>query len=76
MTLDEIARSKDIAISCTYCRVFRNFLLNRIARDHGVTKLAFGNTLDEEAEAVLNKLLSGILIGWFVQRELPEEKFP
>jgi uncharacterized protein (TIGR00269 family) len=59
MTLGEIARSKDIAISCTYCRVLRNFLLNRIARDHGITKLAFGNTLDEEAEAVLKNVLLG-----------------
>ncbi len=51
--------TKDTTLSCTYCRVLRNFLLNRIAREHGVTKLAFGYTLDEGAVSVLKKLLQG-----------------
>jgi uncharacterized protein (TIGR00269 family) len=58
-TMDEIARTKGIPLSCTYCRVLRNFLLNRIAMENGITKLAFGRTLDEEAVSVLKNVLLG-----------------
>jgi uncharacterized protein (TIGR00269 family) len=58
-TVDEISRTKSTTLSCTYCRVLRNFLLNRIAMEHGVTKLAFGYTLDEVAVAVLKNVLQG-----------------
>ncbi|MFY9801234.1 MAG: tRNA(Ile)-lysidine synthase [Methanoregula sp.] len=58
-TMDEIACIKGNAISCTYCRVIRNFLLNRIALEHGITKLAFGWTLDDEAGSVLKNVLGG-----------------
>ena len=60
MTLDEISHTKGIALSCPYCHVLRNFLLNRIAMEHGITKLAFGHTLDEGAESVLKNVLQGI----------------
>jgi uncharacterized protein (TIGR00269 family) len=59
ITVDEIAHSKGIAFSCTYCRVLRNFLLTRIARELGVTKLAFGYTLDDGAISVLKNVLQG-----------------
>ena len=59
MTVDEITYTKGIALSCTYCRVLRNFLLNRIAMEHGITKLAFGHTLDEGAVSVLKNVLLG-----------------
>lgn len=59
ITIDEIAHTKGIALSCTYCRVLRNYLLNRIALEHGITKLAFGRTLDEEAGSVLKNVLQG-----------------
>jgi uncharacterized protein (TIGR00269 family) len=59
ITLDEIARTKGITLSCTYCRVIRNFLLNRIALEHGITKLALGWTLDDEAASVLKNVLEG-----------------
>jgi uncharacterized protein (TIGR00269 family) len=59
ITLDAITRTQDTTLSCTYCRVLRNFLLNRIAREQGVTKLAFGYTLDEGAVSVLKKVLQG-----------------
>jgi len=59
MTLDEIAQTKGTVLSCTYCRVLRNFLQDRIAREHGITKLAFGNTLDDEAGLVLLHVLRG-----------------
>ena len=57
-TLDEIIREKG-ALSCTCCRVLRNFLLNQIAMDHGITKLAIGDTLDQGAVLVLKNILKG-----------------
>jgi len=59
ITVDEISHTKGTSHSCAYCRVLRNFLLNRIAREHGVTKLAFGYTLDEGAVSVLKNVLQG-----------------
>jgi uncharacterized protein (TIGR00269 family) len=59
ITADEISHTKGTTLSCTYCRVLRNFLLNRIAREHGITKLAFGCTLDERAVSVLKNVLQG-----------------
>ena len=59
ISLDEIACRKGTAVSCTYCRVLRNFLLNRIAVEHGVTKLASGDTLDAGAVYVLKNVLRG-----------------
>jgi uncharacterized protein (TIGR00269 family) len=59
-SLDEIAEIKGYTRSCTYCRVIRNFLLNRIAREHGVTKIACGSTLDDVAGSVLNHVLRGV----------------
>jgi uncharacterized protein (TIGR00269 family) len=58
--LDEIAETKGNTCSCTYCRVIRNFLLNQIARENGVTKIAFGSTLDDAAGSVLKHFLVGI----------------
>jgi len=57
--LGEIVRRKGAAVSCTYCRALRNFLLNRIAVEHGVTKLALGQTLDDGALYVLKNVLGG-----------------
>ena len=59
VTLDEIAHRKGAGSSCMYCRVFRNFLLNRIAKDQGVTKLASAETLDDDAVYVLKHILGG-----------------
>jgi uncharacterized protein (TIGR00269 family) len=59
MSIDEIALRKGITPSCTYCRVLRNFLLDRIAMEHGVTKLATGDDLDDSAASVLNTILRG-----------------
>jgi uncharacterized protein (TIGR00269 family) len=59
-SLDEIAEIKGTTSPCTYCRVIRNFLLNRIAQEKGVTKIACGSTLDHAAGSVLNHILQGI----------------
>ncbi len=58
-TVDEISTIKG-TLSCTYCRVLRNFLLNQIAKKHGITKLALSQTLDERGVSVLKNLLQGI----------------
>ena len=58
-TYDEIVFSENVAISRTCCRVLREFLLNRIALEHGITKLAFGYTLDDAAISVLRNIIRG-----------------
>jgi len=46
---------------CTYCGVFRKYLLNKTARDLGATKLATGHNLDDETQTImLNFLQSDI----------------
>jgi uncharacterized protein (TIGR00269 family) len=59
ITVDEIADTKGASLTCMYCRILRNFLLNRIAREHGITKLAIGYTLDDGAIMVLKNILQG-----------------
>ena len=59
MSIDEIAKRKGVTISCMYCRVLRNFLLDRIATEYGVTKLATGDDLDDSATSVLKTILRG-----------------
>ena len=58
-TADGIALKKGSGFSRRYCSVLRNFLLNRIATEYGVTKLALGKTLDDGAVSVLENILKG-----------------
>ncbi len=59
ITIDEIVRQKGVGISCSYCGVLRRTILNRVAREHGVTRLAFGFNLDDDAQSVLMNVLRG-----------------
>lgn len=59
ITVDEIVAQKGDRCSCSYCGVLRRSLINRIAREHGVTKLALGFNLDDEAQSVLMNVLRG-----------------
>lgn len=59
VTVDEIVAKKGDTCSCSYCGVLRRSLINRIAREHGVTKLALGFNLDDEAQSVLMNVLRG-----------------
>jgi uncharacterized protein (TIGR00269 family) len=59
VTVDEIVAKKGDSCSCSYCGVLRRSLINRIAREHGVTKLALGFNLDDEAQSVLMNVLRG-----------------
>jgi uncharacterized protein (TIGR00269 family) len=57
--MDEIAAGKGASAPCMYCRVLRRSLMNRIAREGGITKLALGCTLDDESEGVLLDMVRG-----------------
>lgn len=59
ITLDEIVARKGTGLSCTYCGVLRRALMNRVAREEGVTKFAYGFNLDDEAQSVLMNVLRG-----------------
>jgi uncharacterized protein (TIGR00269 family) len=45
--------------ACTYCGVFRRWIINKIARDEGATKIATGHNLDDETQAILMNYLEG-----------------
>ncbi len=57
LTLDEMVRLGDKK-PCTYCGVFRKYLLNRTAREMGATKLATGHNLDDETQTILLNFLN------------------
>jgi uncharacterized protein (TIGR00269 family) len=58
ITLDEV----DADLShCSYCGVFRRYLLNRKSRELGYEKLAVGLNLDDEVQSILMNLLRGDL---------------
>ena len=59
VTLDEIVARKGTSLSCSYCGVLRRALMNRVAREEGVTKFAYGFNLDDEAQSVLMNVLRG-----------------
>jgi uncharacterized protein (TIGR00269 family) len=59
ITTDGIASRKGTGFSPLYCTVLRNFLLNRIASENGVKKIALGETLDKEVVSVLKNILRG-----------------
>jgi len=52
MELDDMVRKGDKK-PCTYCGVFRKYLLNRTAREYKATKLATGHNLDDETQTIL-----------------------
>jgi len=59
ISADEIADWKGIVLAGTYCRVIRSWLLNKTAIEHGVTKLASDNDLDDMAASVMKNILQG-----------------
>ncbi|MFP4045705.1 MAG: TIGR00269 family protein [Candidatus Aenigmatarchaeota archaeon] len=56
-TLDEVMEDKVKA--CTYCGVFRRWLLNKKARELGATKLVTGHNLDDEIQSIFMNYLKG-----------------
>lgn len=61
LALDELpAKLKTEKINwCSWCGVWRRWLLNRGAKRLGATKLAVGHNLDDEAQSVLMNLMRG-----------------
>lgn len=51
-TLDEILKILNVK-PCSVCGVFRRYLLNKKAREHGFTKIATGHNLDDECQSIL-----------------------
>ena len=60
MTLDEMVKVGEKK-PCTYCGVFRKYLLNKTARDLNATKLATGHNLDDETQTILLNFLQSDL---------------
>lgn len=61
-TLDDIVKNnvKDSRRNaCTYCGVFRRWILNKIAREEGATKIATGHNLDDETQSIVMNYLEG-----------------
>ncbi|MHC1626469.1 MAG: TIGR00269 family protein [Methanoculleaceae archaeon] len=59
VTLDGVVAQVGERRSCSYCGLLRRAALNRAARELGVTRLALGFTLDDEAQTVLMNVLRG-----------------
>lgn len=59
ISLDEIMKIPNHRGSCTYCGVFRRWIINRAARDMNATKIATGHNLDDESQAILMNYLEG-----------------
>ncbi|MGC9517500.1 MAG: TIGR00269 family protein [Methanomicrobiales archaeon] len=59
ISLDEIMSEPSKRGACTYCGVFRRWILNRVAKDENATKLATGHNLDDETQAILMNYLEG-----------------
>ena len=55
VTIDKIA--KKTTKTCTYCGVFKRYLLNKKARELGATKLAVAHNLDDEAQAIIMNVI-------------------
>lgn len=52
-TMDSIIKRKEREISCTYCGVFRRWILNKAARELGMDRLAVGHNLDDVCQSFL-----------------------
>lgn len=59
LSLDEIIKKDNHRISCSYCGVFRRWIINRVARDMNATKVVTGHNLDDETQAILMNYLEG-----------------
>jgi uncharacterized protein (TIGR00269 family) len=63
LTLDEMmvkhGKSTQSRHACTYCGVFRRWILNRAAQEEEATKIATGHNLDDETQSILMNYLEG-----------------
>lgn len=60
--VEEIDKDKSkITEPCTFCGIGRRYILNKKARELGVTKLCMGHNLDDEVQAVILNYVRGDL---------------
>jgi uncharacterized protein (TIGR00269 family) len=57
IAVDEIAKREERMGTCSYCGVFRRWILNKAAREMDLNKLAVGHNLDDAAQTVLMNFL-------------------
>ena len=53
LTMDEISKRRGDLAECTYCGVFRRYVLNKVAKKLGVKVIALGHNLDDVAQTIL-----------------------
>jgi uncharacterized protein (TIGR00269 family) len=58
-TLDEIMENPMGRGSCTYCGVFRRWILNQVAKEEKATKIATGHNLDDEVQSIVMNYFEG-----------------
>jgi len=58
-TLDEIMAESGDRNACTYCGVFRRWILNQVAREEGATRIATGHNLDDETQSIMMNYMEG-----------------
>lgn len=56
---DMMAKNAQERNACTYCGVFRRWILNREAQELEATKIATGHNLDDETQSILMNYLEG-----------------
>ncbi len=63
-SLDEIVKdNNDPSLNaCTFCGVFRRYLINKKAKEIGANKVAIGHNLDDEAQAIMANYIRGDLL--------------
>ena len=61
ITMDEVSKREDEIGVCTYCGVFRRYLLNREARELSADVLVLGHNLDDFAQSVLMNFVNADL---------------
>lgn len=57
--IDEIFETRRRENPCTFCGVFKRYLLNKKSRELGATKLVTGHNLDDEAQSVILNFFRG-----------------
>jgi tRNA(Ile)-lysidine synthase TilS/MesJ len=59
VTFDEMPSLKNSGQSCSSCSSLRALCLEKVAREHGITRLAISVNLNEEAQRVFSNVLTG-----------------
>jgi uncharacterized protein (TIGR00269 family) len=59
LMLDEIMSKNTDKGACSYCGVFRRWIINKVAKELNVDKIATGHNLDDETQSILMNYLEG-----------------